>query len=302
MDRDFVRDENGNPLIVLHGTTRDFNRFKRVKKVQNTNNFFGTGFYFSDSPLDVATNYATLDGPDLKNQIDNAIEQYLANECDRKLILTNYKNYYNISDPCNALQKEYDMLVEIFTKKLMVQFPKTIPALLKMKNPLILDDPERSSNKATHIYRVQRLFNAIKRACAKLHINSDNFIYELYNDDVIMDGYFSFDYFIKKLLRSYNIVDFDLPSGVILKEIIKQLGYDGIIMNAGKYFPHMKGVSPNTKHYVVFNPKQIVPALQNPQIKGKMKTAVTQMIIKLAKTLDTHGCYSLVDYIDKNVV
>jgi diguanylate cyclase (GGDEF)-like protein len=68
-----VVDENGDPLEVYHGTTHDFDQFSTV--YTNPENYFGVGFYFTDSISDVNNNYLG-DGPDITSRIENTAERF----------------------------------------------------------------------------------------------------------------------------------------------------------------------------------------------------------------------------------
>lgn len=61
-----VVDENGEPLVVYHGTTKRFNVFEKSKGYSD--NWYGLGFYFTDSISDINKNY-TDKGYDLKQKI-----------------------------------------------------------------------------------------------------------------------------------------------------------------------------------------------------------------------------------------
>lgn len=47
-----VRDSDGSPLPVYHGTTHDFSSFTLERG--NVENFFGAGFYFTSDPEDAS--------------------------------------------------------------------------------------------------------------------------------------------------------------------------------------------------------------------------------------------------------
>lgn len=65
------------PDEVVHGTTHMFTVF--TKDRSNIGNDFGKGHYFSNTPDDVAANYAG-EGPDLTNRIEQLAEQLESNE------------------------------------------------------------------------------------------------------------------------------------------------------------------------------------------------------------------------------
>ena len=67
-----VVDENGNPLVVYHGTQADFNQFTLTKKGIDA---FGTGFYFTTSPKEAA-DWAVEERSEMEGE--NIIPAYLS--------------------------------------------------------------------------------------------------------------------------------------------------------------------------------------------------------------------------------
>jgi len=63
-----VVDENGEPLVVYHGTRKRFNSFDKLKGYSQ--NWYGLGFYFTDSKEDIEKNY-TSKGKDYKDKVKN---------------------------------------------------------------------------------------------------------------------------------------------------------------------------------------------------------------------------------------
>jgi hypothetical protein len=63
-----VVDENGEPLVVYHGTRKRFNTFDKSKGYSQ--NWYGLGFYFTDSKEDIEKNY-TSKGKDYKDKVKN---------------------------------------------------------------------------------------------------------------------------------------------------------------------------------------------------------------------------------------
>lgn len=65
-------DEDGNPIVLYHGTTSEFYSFNLSKT--NAEGFAGMGFYFSSSSDDAYENYSLFTSPDLKSKRDKFIE------------------------------------------------------------------------------------------------------------------------------------------------------------------------------------------------------------------------------------
>jgi hypothetical protein len=60
-------------LEAFHGTTHEFQAFSLVRNTHEAQ--FGKVHYFTSCSWDAATNYATEEGPDLKNRIDHRSER-----------------------------------------------------------------------------------------------------------------------------------------------------------------------------------------------------------------------------------
>jgi len=67
-----VIDNEGEPLVVYHGTTHDFDSFELERG--NINNAVGKGYYFTSSPDDASINYAGV-GADLTQRIEMEYER-----------------------------------------------------------------------------------------------------------------------------------------------------------------------------------------------------------------------------------
>ncbi len=68
-----IVDEDGEPLVVYHGTTGDFDTFDPTRA--NVESDLGAGIYFSNNPRDVGANYATEAGPDLTSKLSMEVER-----------------------------------------------------------------------------------------------------------------------------------------------------------------------------------------------------------------------------------
>lgn len=68
-----IVDEDGEPLVVYHGTTGIIDTFDITRA--NVESDLGAGFYFSSSAADVGFNYASDKGPDLVQKLELAAER-----------------------------------------------------------------------------------------------------------------------------------------------------------------------------------------------------------------------------------
>ena len=268
-----VVDPLGNPLKVYHGTTNDFKSFDTERA--NPESDFGRGIYFTNDKDDVRHNYAG-EGPDLKNKIENRAEQLAA------------EHGLDIGQP-----EESDKLYAQAAKEYKAHEGMTIPAYLRMENPVVLggknetrlsheyeyedDDPEKNiiGEKGTLPEFTQHLRNAatsgyyhgiddskLSDAISQMHEHGDG----LKISDAI------------KMLRdqegalTYAMDDSGKMAGnEIVRDALERAGYDGIIdRTVNKKFGSeirlgkpMEGMKPNTVHYIIFHPNQIKSAIGN---------------------------------------
>jgi hypothetical protein len=61
---------------------------------------------------------------------------------------------------------------------------------------------------------------------------------------------------INFIVRRYSSDANHFTPGETLKEFFKELGYDGVIMDAGTYFPNMDYIE-DTKHFILFDPTDV---------------------------------------------
>lgn len=74
-----VVDDNGDPLVVYHGTTHNFTEFG--DGTHNVEGAVGAGHYFTTNPDDASENYAG-EGPDLTARIEQRHDEIMGDEMD----------------------------------------------------------------------------------------------------------------------------------------------------------------------------------------------------------------------------
>jgi len=94
-----VVDDDGDPILVYHGTTHDFDKFDEART--NVENHLGKGFYFSESTSDVERNYAGV-GPDLRSRIGQRMEEM---EGEAEDVIYRAANWHGSEE---AMRKELD--------------------------------------------------------------------------------------------------------------------------------------------------------------------------------------------------
>jgi hypothetical protein len=259
-----VVDAEGGPLVVYHGTTNDFSVFDRSRG--NPESDMGAGFYFSNTPGDVASNYAG-EGPDLTNRIQQLAERIAQDED-----LTDEESF------------------EVARQRLSQGKPNTLPVFLALRNPVVLGGKDTTVFDYEEVYDserdeyqepVGRLVDFVEalRRVSQDH-DFDGFDVEQVVAD-IFEGSEGEDLnssdLIKVVKGSDGLVDstftdgdYALASSEIVRLALEEMGFDGVIdrtVNAkfgtGSRGRPMGGVSPSTTHYIAFRPDQIKSAVGN---------------------------------------
>lgn len=142
-------DDDGQPVVLFHGTTHDFGEFSRSRA--NIENDFGQGFYFSNTPEDVSANYAG-EGPDLTNRIERRAEQ-LVNEISD--VAADEEVSYLVED--FGLTEEQAQAViddtadldeiakEVARRQLSGGADQIMPVFLDLKNPVKIGGPDETT-------------------------------------------------------------------------------------------------------------------------------------------------------------
>lgn len=250
-----VIDEDGDPLVVTHGTTHDFSVFDKSKS--NPENYLGDGFYFSDSPDDAWHHYAG-EGPDLTNRIDLLAER-LQQEHEFE-----------------GDEMSFDDARELARDELYGGEEKVLPVYLRFKNPLILDPQGGSRFEIVVEYDEDgnfideegngiELMHALDRVSARFGV--ENPWSELMDHFGMLEGQTAQEVFDQ--LRKTESVMFseddsgNIVSGEFLRDVAEEMGYDGIIMDVDAASFNMPEVPSGTRHYIAFEPTQIKSAISN---------------------------------------
>ena len=138
-----VLDENGEPSVIFHGTTKDFFEFDKTKASKRGH--VGAGYYFTTSEDDAYTNYVG-GGPDLSNRIDRTAEQIEALEGSAEVeAFAKEHPEVTASEIYDALKQdsrfELDNQVIALAQKIHNEgYNKIINAYLNIKNPFEIDE------------------------------------------------------------------------------------------------------------------------------------------------------------------
>lgn len=249
-----VRDGNGKLLKVYHGRVSEFNVFDR--SFSNIEGDFGKGYYFTSNEYDVDENYASEEGPDLKNKIARYAEQ-----------LEWQDKYADLSD------KERE---EIARQHFITSEPSVITAYLNMENPVYItpnekgtfldfneeydeENDEYGEPEGLLVDFIEALSN---NAYDYSHFGNVDFSF-LY-EEAYDGGLYAADA-VQKIKN--RIIDelADEEGNIAISEIIRlafeEIGFDGIIDTSVYYkFRNMNGMDSSTTHYIVFNSEQIKEA------------------------------------------
>lgn len=266
-----VRDEQGNLLVVYHGTmSGDFTVFDA--SYANVESDMGAGFYFSDSYDDVGSNYEN-GGQDFETKIERLAERIESEED---------------IDYEEAKQKARERL-SVGTKLFEVYLDMKNPAYVggNFDSPTMLfedffdysDIVEEDFDSEDDYWEardervgetIQDLVDEVDRILSAEGITG----YEGWEQVLAPIGAFDGGVTINDLKAALNesteLWDcYDSNGNMAITElmraIIEALGYDGIIdnsvvdkrgYNSGR-MEYMEGIDEETRHYIVFKPEQI---------------------------------------------
>jgi hypothetical protein len=280
-----VTDAKGNPQVVYHGTTHDFQEFKPERG--NADSAYGPGYYFSSNPTDASGNYAG-EGPDLTNRIENLTEQ---------IIQDNYDSGDRAITKAAARAQA--------TKQLSGNKPNVMPTYVKMENPVKIspkggtefefnmdEDGNESGNGID-------LYNAIHEVAGRYE-DADGQTFE--GDRTCQKiseklgpefSAYQFDRAFKEVLSDQDIYS----PGEALSKVFKEAGFDGIQQDAwsefGKGGPShpkyggMANMKQGTTHYVVFDPTQIKSATGNSGAFDPKNPSIANQTVKIGEG-ETH--------------
>lgn len=261
--------QGGKPLMVFHGTTHDITEFSTEKS--NPEGWYGPGFYFTDSQVDVAENYATAKGGDLTHNIENradGIMDGLREEYEKE----NSRNLdYNTQDYKDLWAKAYD------TAKTEFVGPNqgvTMPVYLNLKNPVyvlksggtyfnINYDEETGEESGNGL----DLYNALNLAAG----NFGGDVSEIWNKVSENGGEFSAEDFEAACRESEEIMDDEgrMVPGNLIAQVYQEMGFDGVVQDAwntfggGAYEGKGMKMDEGTRHYILWDPSKIKSAIGN---------------------------------------
>jgi phage-related protein (TIGR01555 family) len=252
-----VVDDNGDPKVVYHGTTVNFQSFSKEKASPEGN--WGAGFYFTDNPTDVSVNYAGM-GPDMKSRVERTKERLESEE--------------NLSED-EAKKRALEKHVE--------HEGVTIPVYLRIETPFEIGNDEGEANTYldmdTHFDEEKDEYGeptgklvdfvaALKDVAGEYHEGEvDDVVGKIMEEGI--DGGISavkLDKIIRddEMFGYYSDDNGDLVSTEIFRQALERVGFDGVIdRTVSARFMGMKELKKDTAHYIVFDPTSIKSAIGN---------------------------------------
>ena len=290
-----IKDEAGKPMVLYHGTTHDFDTFTLERA--NPENYFGEGFYFTDKVEDANRNYAAV-GPDLNSRIELRIDD-LGSEfadplgaddnikLDAKRTGVNLDLFYDTSKQSfNDLNDDVrrQIFESIARRELTSNQGVVMPVFAKMNNPVKLGTKDETRYVIDTKFDDETgdfieesgngidLINAFKETADEWGIGNEvddaySALVDAFAGGEVTAG--QVDSILRdKLTDLYDIDGNYTGPGKFIANMFRNMGYDGIVMNAEEYFgpdlmrKGMEGVK-NANHYIVFEPTQIKSAIGN---------------------------------------
>ena len=256
--------KSGQPVTVavLHGTTGDFSAFDRSTAGPESD--LGAGFYASNNPDEVGTNYAGL-GPDLTNKIEREAER-LNSQDDIDM------------DEARRMARDLWMAHEGLTMPLWFKFNN--PVVIGGKGETFLDVDSSYDEDTEEYGEPTGALIDVLDALRNVAENGDYFEADLDKLNADLGDYLyegmKVSEFIEKAKASEGLAyvtdeNGKLVSSELLRNAFEQAGFDGFIgttvnvkfgseRRTGK---KMAGMKPGTVHFVAFKPTQIKSRLGN---------------------------------------
>lgn len=263
-----VRDENGNLLVVYHGTmTGDFTVFDA--SYANVEGDMGAGFYFTSDYADVDSNYEH-GGQDFEAKIERLAERI---ESDEDI------GYDEAKEKARERLAKGSKLFEVY---LDIKNPAYVGGNFDEATILSLDLDDGSLSvedfESEDAYE-EALWEAREESLQELYQKVESILeregitgYEEWTEVLSPIGFFDGGTTITELKEALNDTLYDVYDengnyavNEVARAIVEALGYDGIIDNSvvdkwgynSNRTNYMEGIDEETRHYIVFRPNQI---------------------------------------------
>ena len=254
--------KDGRPQKVYHGSTHTFDRFTQTGA--NSDNFYGPGYYFTDDTQDVSENYATPAGADLTARIENRAEELVDLILEEEGPDGDYdgewekrKSVYEIAKERARAELVGQSHGQVYVTYLRIERPAVVKKSGGTYFPGAEYDPEDEDAEPKESRIMAKLFVSFRKACESMGVRYFNPI----SDEGYFEGCSAYEF--EQIVRgSDDTYDAEGGPGPLIAKTYQLMGFDGIIMDASSQFTNMK-MSPGTKHYIVWNPRQVKSAIGN---------------------------------------
>ncbi len=283
-----VVDEDGKPLVVLHGTTHIIEAFKDAGSPgMNPEGDWGAGNYFTSSNKDL-DNYAGI-GADLTNRIESR-----ADEID--------------TEENRSSRADHRKSVEEARKELVGRAEAVgMPVYLSMQNPFVLGDAEHSEHPVKETYFTSEFEYADKGDPESDIVGEKGTLHTLLSElrresrnypdaggvhdfiDKVLDhssgegmSASQFDKMYRHDSGMASVTDEDgkMAYMELYRKALERAGYDGVIdRTVGTKFKHMPHMHEGTVHYIAFKGTQVKSASGN---RGTFDPSATLVNRRLA--------------------
>ena len=272
---------DGVPLTLFHGTTHDFDEFN--PDIGEKESYFGSAIYLSDNPDDASVNYGAK-GPDLLSRINRRAEQIVA-DMEVETGESPSEEYYESKIVPQARQeimgpaeRVIPMNASIKNPIYLSKDPETPKQYINFREMFEVDEmpQEEDFDNEDEFYEAQdqwyqdsadKMYEGVNDKMRAAFYRSDdeaNYKWADFSEKVMQplfeeisgNGGEITPEQINFIVRRYSSDADHFTPGETLKEFFKELGYDGVIMDAGTYFPNMDYIE-DTKHYILFDPTDV---------------------------------------------
>jgi GNAT superfamily N-acetyltransferase/2'-5' RNA ligase len=290
-----VVDEDGEPMKVYHGTTHEVETFDIDKT--NEENYYGKGFYFSSSAYDVETNYATDKGGDITARISRRTEE-IQQELEGK-----FEDEHGYTADGIEMQEIEEEAGRLAREEVVGPNKGTTMAVyLRIRKPVVVEKGggtwfEYRYNERTgeESGSAVELYEAVMNAAS--HWGTDGGrIWSEANEKIGNPEFTAYDF--EEAVRGLDYIEDEngsVNTGAFIGDVYKAAGFDGIIQDAWGEFgggSKYKGMEMEwgTKHYIVWDPRQIKSAIGNVGKFDKKNPAITAAVTEEDRqTLKTLG-------------
>jgi len=273
------RQDLGVNVPAYHGSPRNISQFSN--RYSNPEGYWGGHQYFTTSPVDASENYATAAGPDLTMRLEREAENILDNFHPND-VLDWHRDKYGTEFTGNPMDPK---IVKQFSDDLARQNlgitneGAVYPVNLRMKNPVVIDSPNQTFWPYDVQYDEDGDIISEGGPAADLVEKTRQALYDygtrdsevdrvsaaLY-DEISNNGGIDAKTYRKVVGENvFDLMDDNgnmVSPGHVMADVFQSLGYDSIdmatdVFAGGLGRVGMPGTGGSTRHYIVFDPKNI---------------------------------------------